>query len=305
MINFEHHKKHRHKAHQIDLFCIDELITSAIKEDLANGDLTTQYCVDPYDIGTCSIYCKSNYMVLCGTDVIKKIFYQYDPSLEIKFYYSEAQQIKLDNNSIKKKLVTISGNISSILSVERVALNFFARMSAIATHTRNFCNKIKNTEAVILDTRKTTPGLKIIEKYSTRVGGARNHRFNLSDGILIKENHLKAINLKNSNNLLKSTLKTLKKNIPSTIKIQIEVSSIDQAKLAYDHGADLLLLDNMTTKELAKCVNVLKTKIPLEASGNITLTNVLQVAKSGVDYISTSDLYHPPRCDLSLLLEYN
>ena len=303
-------------SESLDLFLIDDLISKAIYEDLSSGDLTTTYTIDQDNHNTCHIYCKSPFIVVCGLKLVKAVFCKYDPSLEIIFHCKEGQHLcfqdntpinnhldKKNNNLVseldpQRRLLSITGKVRSILTIERVALNFLAKMCAIATHSKNYCDVISSTNSIMLDTRKTTPGLKIIEKYSTRIGGVKNHRFNLSDGVLIKENHLKS-----SKNSLAQMLDSIKNNAPITTKAEVEVSSLKDALLAYNCGADMIMLDNMPIEKIHQCVSALQGKIPLEASGNIDLHNLLNIAQTGVDYISTSDVYFPPRCDLSLLVQ--
>ncbi len=280
------------------------LICQALREDIGRGDITTEALVPRDLIGEAHIDIKQN-GILCGGPVVLEVFYQIDPKLIVK------QKVK-DGKKVRKgqAVISIRGRVQSILKGERVALNFLGRFSGIATLTHEFATKIRGTHAGIFDTRKTTPLWRELEKYAVRSGGGKNHRFGLWDEVLVKDNHWVAIrellektHCRYFGDRLKSKLKTRK------IPIEIEVASLNELShlLSGDFIPDRILLDNFSVRELKRAVQIAKRarqKVSLEASGGITLSNVREVAKTGVNRISVGTLTHSaPALDVSLALE--
>lgn len=273
-----------------------DIVKNALLEDIGNGDITTLYSVSPKKRGEAYIIAKDS-GIIAGLPVAIEVFYQVDDTLEINELKKDGDEINFGD-----KILTIKGKLSSILIGERVALNFLQRLSGIATLTNKFVEKIKDINCRIVDTRKTTPGLRILEKYAVRIGGGHNHRFGLSDGILIKDNHIAAAGS------VKDALLNIKKHIPHNLLIEIEISDIKDISTAIEYGAHAILLDNFKYEDLKRVVNYtrsLKKDIILEASGGITLENVRAYALTGVDLISSGQLTHSVKAiDLSLRIEF-
>ena len=279
-------------------------ITRALEEDWGFGDWTTDLCIPETTQALAQIICKEGSdsgensknpggMVVCGVEVAQAVFMKVDPKLTIT--------TKKNNGSRASKgdlLMQIEGSARSILKAERVALNFLGRMCGIATLTRRFVDQLEGTKTQLLDTRKTTPGLRIFEKSATMVGGARNHRLCLTDGVIVKENHIRAAGG------ISSAVMRLRESLPPTLKIEVETTTIHEVQEALDAGADLIMLDNMGLAEMALAVRTVRGRALLEASGNVRLDNVRQIAGTGVDFISTGAIIHSARwADLSLLFE--
>jgi len=280
------------------------LICQALREDIGRGDITTEALVPRDLIGEAHIDIKQN-GILCGGPVVLEVFYQIDPKLIVKQKVKDGKKVRKG-----KAVISIRGRVQSILKGERVALNFLGRFSGIATLTHEFATKIRGTHAGIFDTRKTTPLWRELEKYAVRSGGGKNHRFGLWDEVLVKDNHWVAIrellektHCRYFGDRLKSKLKTRK------IPIEIEVASLNELShlLSGDFIPDRILLDNFSVRELKRAVQIAKRarqKVSLEASGGITLSNVREVAKTGVNRISVGTLTHSaPALDVSLALE--
>jgi nicotinate-nucleotide pyrophosphorylase (carboxylating) len=235
--------------------------------------------------------------VLAGIEAAKEVFRQVDRSLHFKALVKDG--VKVHKGEV---VATIEGRAASILKAERVALNFLQHLSGIATETARYVEAVRGTKAVITDTRKTIPGLRLLEKYAVRVGGGHNHRLNLSDGVLIKDNHL--VVLRSSGVGLGEAVKMARRRAPRTVKIEVEVESLKQAREALFAGADIIMLDNMRPKDMRKVVELAKKKALLEASGGVNLNNVRSVAEVGVGLISIGALTHSSRAlDISLELE--
>lgn len=261
-------------------FPLMELLKKALSEDIGTGDITTALTVQSELSSQALILAKSD-LILAGLPVVRELFLLHDPTLH--FLSKNTDGTHLSKGTI---IASISGNTRSLLTVERVALNFLQRLSGIATLTRRFVDAVKETNARIVDTRKTTPLLRHFEKYAVTVGGGFNHRFGLFDGILIKDNHLQAAGG------VKNALELAKKKAPHLMKIEVEVTNLEEFKEALEHGADAVLLDNMTPEEIQKAVSLADGKVVLEASGGITLDNVKVYAETGVDIISIGALTH-------------
>lgn len=268
---------------------IKTFIANALSEDIGPGDITTKALLPSTIRGKAEIIAKER-LVLAGTDVAAEVFRQIDSDTSFIANYT-------DGNELSKgtAIATISGQLASILTAERVALNLLQRLSGIATLTREYVKKIEGTKARIVDTRKTTPGLRALEKYAVRVGGGKNHRFGLFDGILIKDNHIAAVGS------IGEAIKRAKEKAPHTLKIEVETENIEQVKEALAAGSDIIMLDNMDTKTMKEAVKLIKGKAMVEASGGINLTNVRKVAGTGVDFISVGAITHSARAmDISM-----
>ena len=267
----------------------DELILQALREDITSEDITTNSVMPCYQAGEVDLICKQD-GVIAGLEVFKRVFELLDANTEVTFYCK-------DGDSVKKgeKIGLVRGDIRVLLSGERTALNYLQRMSGIATYTREIADLLKGTKTKLLDTRKTTPNMRIFEKYSVKVGGGYNHRYNLSDGILLKDNHIGAAGG------VKEAVRMAKEYAPFVRKIEIEVENLDMLKDALEAGADIIMLDNMSVEDMRKAVELCRGKAETECSGNVTRENVARLVDIGVDYISSGALTHSsPILDLSL-----
>lgn len=271
---------------------IRALVELAIEEDLGMGDITSEITVPPGIISHGKIVVKQN-CILCGQEIAGYVFQRLDASVEYQSMYHDG-----DRMSSGSVIARITGPTRSILSAERIALNFLQRLSGIASVTDQLVSLVKSTGCHVVDTRKTTPGWRMLEKYAVRMGGARNHRLNLGDGILIKENHILA-----AGGVGKSVILALQ-YARHLMKIQVEVKNRTEADEAVMAGAQALLLDNMTPSEVKAIADTYKGQVTLEASGNITPSNIREYAETGIDIISLGYITHSARSgDLSLLLE--
>lgn len=267
------------------------LIEQALAEDIGPGDLTTEALIDPELQGQATIVAKQDFLV-AGLEVAGQVFHTLNPAIEFKALLKDGGRAVPG-----EVLAEVYGPVADLLRGERVALNFLQRLSGIATHTHKFVEAVAGLPVKILDTRKTTPGLRLLEKYAVRMGGGHNHRFGLYDAILIKDNHLSAVNS------LAGAIRRAKDYAPHVAKVEIEVSSIDQLKEALKAGAGAILLDNMDIPTLKEAVALAGGKAVLEASGGVNLKNVREVAETGVDLISIGALTHSaPACDISMRL---
>jgi len=275
---------------------IDSIIVQALAEDLSPGDITSEILVPPNLEGKATILIKETGIV-AGIDIARKVFLKIDSSLHFNTLIEDGTRVKP-----RDTIAAISGKVISILKAERVALNFLQRLSGIASQTAKYIAKTSNTNVYITDTRKTTPGLRRLEKYAVRMGGGKNHRLNLSDGILIKDNHLAALRAIGMS--LKDIVAKAKRNAPQGLKVEVEVTTAEEAVAAAEAGADIIMLDNMKPDEMHRVVSLLSGQVRVEASGGITLANVSQAAMAGVDFISIGALTHSPKAlDISLELE--
>ncbi len=267
----------------------DELILSALREDITSEDITTNSVMPHYQKGQVELICKED-GVIAGLDVFKRVFELLDEKTETTFYCKDGDEVKKG-----EKLGVIVGDIRVLLSGERTALNFLQRMSGIATYTRSIADLLKGTKTKLLDTRKTTPNMRIFEKYAVKVGGGNNHRYNLSDGILLKDNHIGAAGG------VKQAVEMAKEYAPFVRKIEIEVENLEMLKEAIEAGADIIMLDNMSVEDMKKAVEMTAGKAETECSGNVTKENIARLTDIGVDYISSGALTHSaPILDLSL-----
>ena len=267
----------------------EELILQALREDITSEDITTNSVMPNYQAGEVDLICKKD-GIIAGLEVFKRVFELLDEKTEVVFYCKDGDIVKNG-----EKLGLVRGDIRVLLSGERTALNYLQRMSGIATYTREIADLLKGTKTKLLDTRKTTPNMRIFEKYSVKVGGGYNHRYNLSDGILLKDNHIGAAGG------VKEAVKMAKEYAPFVRKIEIEVESLDMLKEALEAGADIIMLDNMNVEDMKTAVELCRGKAETECSGNVTRENVARLVDIGVDYISSGALTHSsPILDLSL-----
>ncbi|ENK1243436.1 carboxylating nicotinate-nucleotide diphosphorylase [Clostridium sporogenes] len=258
---------------------VDEKLKSALKEDIYFEDITTESIFKKNKKAKIDLIAKED-GIIAGLEVFKRVFLLIG-DVHTNFYINEGEKVTKD-----QKIGEIIGDIKTLLTGERVALNFLQRMSGIATLTRQFTYELKNTKTKLLDTRKTTPNLRVFEKYAVRIGGGFNHRLGLSDGILIKDNHI------NAAGGIKSAVALIKNNAPFVRKIEVEVENLEQLKEAIDCKVDIIMLDNMSLTMLKKAVFIIDGKSITEASGNITIDKIKDVADCGVDYISTGAITH-------------
>jgi len=274
---------------------LDSIIDRALAEDISGGDITSEALLPPGLQGKAVIRGKAK-GVLAGGEVAKRVFLRVDPSLKIEIIIKDGARVKPGDI-----LATISGTVMSVLKAERVALNFLQRLSGIATETAQFVARAQGLPVTILDTRKTTPGLRLLEKYAVRTGGGQNHRLDLSDGILIKDTHLAALRTLGMD--LPGIITRAKRNAHH-LKVEIEVSTVEEAVDAAAAGADIIMLDNMSPEEMRRAASLAPAGVKLEASGGITLKNIDAAARSGVDFISIGALTHSPRAlDMSLTIQ--
>lgn len=258
---------------------VDNIIKNALLEDIPNEDISTNSVVDPSSMSTVELLCKED-GIIAGLDVFKRVF-EILGDVEVELYKKDGDKV-----FVKDKLGFLKGNTRNILMGERAALNILQRMSGIATFTNKFVEEIKHTKAKLLDTRKTTPNLRILEKYSVKVGGGCNHRFNLSDGVMLKDNHISAAGG------IKNAVKMAKENSSFVRKIEVETESLEMVNEALEAGADIIMLDNMDLNTAKKAVELIGDKALIEFSGNVELKNIREIAEIGVDYISVGALTH-------------
>ena len=267
----------------------DPLILSALQEDITSEDITTNSVMPHYQLGEVELICKED-GVIAGLDVFKRVFTLLDENTEVTFSCKDGDRVRKG-----EKLGIIRGDIRVLLSGERTALNFLQRMSGIATYTRKIVDLLEGTKTKLLDTRKTTPNMRVFEKYAVKVGGGYNHRYNLSDGILLKDNHIGAAGG------VKEAVQMAKEYAPFVRKIEIEVENLDMLREALEAGADIIMLDNMSVEDMREAVKLCAGKVETECSGNVTKENVAKLVDIGVDYISSGALTHSsPILDLSL-----
>jgi len=272
---------------------IDPPVRAALAEDTSRGDITSEAVIPQGLYGKAQLLVKER-GVLAGTGVAARVFRLVDPGLEIVHYIKDGSVIEPGD-----VISEITGNVAGILKAERTALNFIQRLCGIATITTKYVAETQDLKARIYDTRKTTPGLRMLEKYAVCMGGGTNHRLDLSDGILIKDNHTAALRATGLN--LKNIVNRARKNAPEGTVIEVEVTTTKEAAEALKAGADIIMLDNMDVTEMKQVVNMVRGHTKLEASGGITLDNVHQVAMTGVDIISIGALTHSaPSLDISL-----
>lgn len=268
---------------------MDRLIKEALEEDIGFEDVTTNAVMPEYKKGRVKLICKQD-GVICGLNVFERVFKLLDENTVIEIFVKDGDEVKKG-----QRIAMISGDIRVLLSGERVALNFLQRMSGIATYTRKVADLLKGCKTKLLDTRKTTPNMRIFEKYAVRVGGGNNHRYNLSDGVLLKDNHIGAAGG------VKKAVEMARAYAPFVRKIEVEVENLDMCREALEAGADIIMLDNMTVEDMKKAVEMIGGRALTECSGNVTLGNIGNIKSTGVDYVSSGALTHSaPILDLSL-----
>lgn len=268
---------------------MDNLILMALREDISSEDITTNSVMREAKLGTVKLICKQD-GVIAGLDVFQRTFELLDEKTQVKKYFKDGDEVKKGDH-----LADVTGDIRVLLSGERVALNYLQRMSGIATYTRNVVKLLGDSKVRLLDTRKTTPNMRIFEKYAVKMGGGYNHRYNLSDGILLKDNHIDAAGG------VKEAIQMAKDYAPFVRKIEVEVENLDMLREALEAGADIIMLDNMTPEMMKEAVKIVDGRAKTECSGNITKENIEKVIDTGVDYISSGALTHSaPILDISL-----
>ncbi len=274
----------------------DNIIDLALAEDISHGDITSEILVPPELAGKASILVKARGIV-AGGEVAKRVFLKVDPSLRVEVLIKDGTKVKPGDI-----VASVSGRVVSILKAERVALNFLQKLSGIASQTAKYLAKTRGFTVDIKDTRKTTPGLRLLEKYAVQMGGGKSHRFHLGDGILIKDNHLVALRALGMN--LKDVVAKAKKDAPGGLTVEVEVTTVQEALDATEAGADIIMLDNMSPDEMHHAVDLIAGRARTEASGGITPANVRTVAITGVDVISAGALTHSAKIlNMSLELE--
>lgn len=270
-------------------FIVEEHIKNALKEDIGFGDITTDFLYNDADNLTAVLNTRED-AVVCGIDVFSKVFSILSDKVKIKFFVKDGDSVKAST-----KLAEISGPARAILIGERTALNYMQRMSGIATETRKYQDAIKPYSASVTDTRKNTPGFRMFEKYAVMIGGARLHRFNLSDCVMVKDNHIKHAGS------LTAAVERIKPNLSHAHKIEVECDTFEQVEEALKVGCDIIMLDNMTISEMQKCVKLINNRAIVEASGNVKINTINEIASTGVDVISTSAIVAQARViDLGL-----
>lgn len=267
----------------------DKLIKMALAEDITGEDASTNAVIRGYVRGNVQLICKQK-GIICGLNVFARTFLLLDDKTQITFNVKDGDMVEPG-----QILGEISGDIRVLLSGERTALNFLQRMSGIATYTRRVANLLKGSKTRLLDTRKTTPNMRIFEKYAVRVGGGYNHRYNLSDGILLKDNHIGAAGS------ITKAVQMAREYAPFVRKIEVEVENLDMCREALEAGADIIMLDNMTPAQMKEAVALIGGRALTECSGNVTAENIKNIIETGVDYVSSGALTHSaPILDLSL-----
>jgi nicotinate-nucleotide pyrophosphorylase (carboxylating) len=274
---------------------VDAIINLALQEDLCDGDATTDALVPPDQKGKAAIIAVET-GVLAGGEIAGRIFHKVDSSLDCNLHIKDGTRLKPGD-----VIGTVSGNMGSILKAERTALNFLQRLSGVATETAKYAAEIEGCPGKIYDTRKTTPGMRLLEKYAVRMGGGRNHRLNLGDAVLIKDNHLAALQSKGMS--IADIISAARRNAPEGMLIEIEVTTPEEAAEAAEAGADIIMLDNMSPEEMKKVTGSLPDGVRTEASGGINFNNVRAAAMSGVNIISVGALTHSSKA-LDIRIEY-
>ncbi len=268
---------------------MERLIQQALEEDIGNEDVTTNAVMPEYKKGMVKLICKQD-GVICGLKVFERVFKLLDENTEVSCFFKDGDEVKKG-----QKVAIITGDIRVLLSGERVALNYLQRMSGIATYTRSVVKLLEGCKTKLLDTRKTTPNMRVFEKYAVRMGGGYNHRYNLSDGVLLKDNHIGAAGG------VKQAVEMARAYAPFVRKIEVEVENLEMCKEALDAGADIIMLDNMSVEDMATAVKMIGGRAITECSGNVTKENIERIKDTGVDYVSSGALTHSaPILDLSL-----
>ena len=267
----------------------DQLIRMALQEDITSEDVSTNAVMPTEVKGTVDLIAKED-GIIAGLDVYARVFQMLDEKTEIDFKCKDGDEVKKG-----ELMATLTGDIRVLLSGERVALNYLQRMSGIASYTHSVASLLEGSKTKLLDTRKTTPNMRIFEKYAVRAGGGYNHRYNLSDGVLLKDNHIGAAGS------VAKAIQMAKEYAPFVRKIEVEVENLDMVKEAVEAGADIIMLDNMSTEEMQEAIRIIDGRAETECSGNVTKENISRLTSLGVDYISSGALTHSaPILDISL-----
>lgn len=268
---------------------VDHLIMEALREDISSEDVTTNAVMHEAVTGEVDLICKQD-GVIAGLQIFQRVFELLDKDTKVEFFCKDGDEVK--NGQLMGK---VTGDIRVLLSGERVALNYLQRMSGIASYTHSVASLLEGSKTKLLDTRKTTPNMRIFEKYAVRVGGGYNHRYNLSDGVLLKDNHIGAAGS------VTKAVQMAKEYAPFVRKIEVEVENLDMVKEAVEAGADIIMLDNMSTEEMQETIRIIDGRAETECSGNVTKENISRLTSLGVDYISSGALTHSaPILDISL-----
>ena len=267
----------------------DKYIRLALEEDINSEDVSTNAVMPEYKKGEVQLICKED-GVIAGLSVFERVFHLLDPNTKVDFYVKDGDAVKKG-----QQMATVTGDIRVLLSGERTALNYLQRMSGIATYTNAVAKMLEGTKTTLLDTRKTSPCMRIFEKYAVKVGGGSNHRYNLSDGVMLKDNHIGAAGG------VKEAIAAAKAYAPFVRKIEVEAETLDMVKEAAEAGADIIMLDNMTPAEMAEAIRIIDGRAETECSGNMTKENIKTITELGVDYVSSGALTHSaPILDISL-----
>ena len=268
---------------------VEPLIESALREDISSEDVSTNAVMPEAKAGKVDLICKQD-GIICGLQVFEKVFLLLDPKAEIKFYVKDGDAVQ--NGQL---MAEVYGDIRALLCGERTALNYLQRMSGVATYTHSVAALLEGSKTKLLDTRKTTPNNRIFEKYSVRIGGGNNHRYNLSDGVMLKDNHIGAAGG------VKEAIAMAKAYAPFVRKIEVEVENLDMVREAVEAGADIIMLDNMSHESMEEAMKIIDGRAEVEVSGNVTKENIARLVDLGVDYISSGALTHSaPILDISL-----
>ncbi len=268
---------------------VDPLILSALREDITSEDVTTNSVMPQACQGEVDLICKQD-GIICGLQVFERAFTLLNEDTQVELYFNDGETV-----AAGQLVAKVRGDIRTLLCGERTALNYLQRMSGIATYTRSVADLLKGTSIKLLDTRKTTPNNRIFEKYAVRIGGGNNHRYNLTDGVLLKDNHIGAAGG------VREAIALAKEYAPFVRKIEVEVETVDMVKEAVDAGADIIMLDNMSHAQMKEAIDYIHGRAEIEVSGNVTKENIAKLADLGVDYVSSGALTHSaPILDLSL-----
>ncbi len=273
----------------------DKYIKMALEEDINNEDVSTNAVMPAYKKGEVQLICKED-GILAGLAVFERVFTLLDPATSVTYTVKDGRPVA-DGDAVKKgeMIAFVTGDIRVLLSGERTALNYLQRLSGIATYTHNVVKLLEGTKTKLLDTRKTTPGMRVFEKYAVRVGGGCNHRYNLSDGVLLKDNHIDAAGG------VRKAVEAARAYAPFVRKIEVETEDLTMVREAVEAGADIIMLDNMTPDMMAEAIRIIDKRAETECSGNITKENIKTIASLGVDYVSSGALTHSaPILDISL-----
>ncbi len=271
------------------LIAAEKYIRLALEEDINSEDVTTNSVMPEYKLGEVQLICKAD-GIIAGLQVFERVFTLLDPETKVIFNIKDGDEVKKG-----QLMAVVRGDMRVLLSGERTALNYLQRMSGIATYTKSVVKLLEGTKTKLLDTRKTTPCMRVFEKYAVKVGGGGNHRYNLSDGVLLKDNHISAAGG------VREAVLAAKSYAPFVRKIEVETENLDMVRQAVDAGADIIMLDNMTPDDMAKAINIIGSRALTECSGNITKDNIKTITELGVDFISSGALTHSaPILDISL-----